>query len=575
MREYTGTTASPGVAIGPALVFAHTPAQAEERVVSHEETTAELALFQAALTRAEEELKAIRTDGESAGIFDTHMAILYDEEINEEIRTGIQSLHRCAGWAVQAVYREFAAELREVDDPLIRERVADMDDVCQRLLRGILNLPPSSLAHIEQPAIIVAEDLYPSDTVTMDRDKVLGILTQRGGITSHTAILARSLGIPAVVGVPEVMEQLETGETLILDAVHGRAVAGADQETLQRYQAMQEQARAREREALRYRNAPAVTRDGVHIHVDLNIGGVTPQALESLDCVDGVGLFRTEFLYMQSQTLPDEETQFTAYRTALEALNGKPLVLRTLDIGGDKQLPYLNLPKEDNPFLGRRALRLCLAEPELFRTQLRAALRASVFGRLRIMFPMVGSLDDVRAAKAVVAQVQEELERDGIPFRRDVELGVMIEIPAAAMIADLLVKEVDFASIGTNDLCQYLNAADRLEPGAAPYYQSYHPAMFRLIRDVAAAFTAQGKDLCVCGELGGDSAFASALIGLGLRHLSMSASAVAGIKHLVASITVPEAQEAARQALSASTAAQAEEYLRGFAARQTGGENFV
>ncbi|MEQ2443085.1 phosphoenolpyruvate--protein phosphotransferase [Pseudoflavonifractor sp. CLA-AP-H29] len=575
MREYTGTTASPGVAIGPAMVFTHTLVQAKERSISPGEAAAELALFDAALARAEEELRSIQTGGEGAGIFAAHLAILSDEEMNQEIRAGIQSLGRCAGWAVQAVYREFAGLLRDVDDPLIRERAADMDDVGQRLLRCILGLPPCSLAQIDRPSIVVAEDLYPSDTVTMDRKNVLGILTQRGGVTSHTAILARSLGIPAVVGVPEVLSQVEPGTPLILDAVHGKVIAAADRDTLLRYQAMRERVLSQAQAAQRYRSAPAVTRDGVRIHVDLNIGGVTAQALDGLDCVDGVGLFRTEFLYMQSQTLPDEDTQFTSYRAALEALDGRPLVLRTLDIGGDKQLPYLELPREDNPFLGRRALRLCLAEPELFRIQLRAALRASVFGQLRIMFPMVGSLDDFRAAKATVVKAQEELEREGIPFRRDVALGVMIEIPAAAMIADLLAREADFASIGTNDLCQYLNAADRLEPGAAPYYQSYHPAMFRLIRDVAVAFTAQGKDLCVCGELGGDCAFASALIGLGLRHLSMSASAVAGIKQLVAVLTIPEAQEAARQALSTSTAAQAEEYLRAFAARRTGGEHFV
>lgn len=574
--EYHGSVASPGVAIGKAFLFTPYVPSVPHRTVAANETEEELKTLDSAVARAREELKSIITrlgssDSEKADIFSAHLAILEDEELLNEIRSTIAEKRCCAPWAIRQVYDEFSALLKQTEDEHLRERVSDMDDVCTRLLRCAEGVPENTLANLHEPSIVVAVELFPSDTVLMDPAQILGIVTERGGITSHTAIIAKSYGIPALLGVKSATSLLASGTHLVLDALEGKVITEAGSEVLKRYAALRDRESHRQAAAAAYLGRAAVTKDGTLIDVEANIGSASPSALEAAKYTDGVGLFRTEFLYMEASKLPDEETQYQSYRTALEAYAGRPVVLRTLDIGGDKALSYMELPHEDNPFLGKRALRLCLDEPEIFRTQLRAALRASVHGNLWMMFPMVGSLDDLRAARKAVDEAKTELDREGVPYSPDIRLGAMIEIPSTALIADLIAREVDFASIGTNDLVQYLTAADRLNSEVSPYYQSFHPAVFRTIKTVADAFRTSGKDLCVCGELGGNPAAVVALIGLGLRRLSMSSANVAGVKQIIANITVAEAEEIAREILSMTTAAEIEGRLNSFAAEKIGG----
>ena len=576
--EYRGSVASPGIAIGKAFVFTSYAPLVSRRILLPAEVEEELSVLDAACFRAREELTAIisrlkSSDPEKADIFSAHLAILQDEELLGEIREAVRGKMHTVSWAIRQTYDEFSALLREAEDAHLRERVSDMDDVCARLLRCAEGVPETTLADLHEPSIVVAVELFPSDTVLMDPSKILGIITEHGGVTSHTAIIAKSYGIPALLGVKAATRLLPTGTDLVLDALTGKVLTGASEETLKSYEVLRDRESLRRTDAAAYLFRPAVTKDGTRIDVEANIGSASPSALEVSNYTDGVGLFRTEFLYMEGNQLPDEETQYSAYRAALEVYGNRPVVLRTLDIGGDKTLSYMELPHEDNPFLGKRALRLCLDEPEIFKSQLRAALRASVHGNLWMMFPMVGSLDDLRAAKKAVAETKAELDREGVAYRPDFKLGVMIEIPSAALTADLIAREVDFASIGTNDLIQYLTAADRLNSEVSPYYQSFHPAVFRTIKTVADAFRANGKDLCVCGELGGNPSAAVAFIGMGLRRLSMSSANVAGIKQVIANITVAEAEEVAGSILSMSTAAEIEAELNQFTSKKIGGDS--
>lgn len=566
--EYRGNNVSKGIAIGNVYHYEPFAAQVRAEHIAPEGVEAALAEYGRAREAAAGELARIRAQLEAQGaseakIFAAHADILMDEAMDEDIRCSITMDHMDPGWAVDSVYGQYADLLGRAPDPLIRERAADLKDVRARLLRCLAGAEERSLAALDGPVVVVARDLLPSDTATLDRANVLAIVTETGGATSHSAILARSYEIPAILGIPGVFAALLEGETVVADAVEGVLVAQPDEALLAGYAQRREAYRRKAEEEKRYLPAKPVTADGVSVEVELNIGSVKDEELSAAPYVDGVGLFRTEFLYMNRAQAPDEEEQYQIYAKALKTFAPRPLTLRTLDIGGDKQVECLPLPAEQNPFLGNRALRFCFAHEELFLTQLRAALRASVHGQLWLMFPMVGSLEDIRRAKALVERAKGQLTAEGRPFAGDIKLGVMVEIPALALLAEQVAREVDFASIGTNDLTQYLLAADRGEPAVAGYYQMYHPAVFRLIRMVSDAFTAAGKPLCVCGELGGDLLGAAALIGLGLRRLSMGAAALAPVKKLICSLTLPQAQAAAQAACAAATAGEAEAALGG------------
>lgn len=560
-----GNGVSKGVAIGE--IFLYQPFIPQTTEVHYSGDPKQyLEQYEALCLQARAELQAIRermmqTDAEKAAIFSAQMEILCDEVMDEEIRDGIQYDTWMPDWAVETVYSRYERRLQKAGDPLIRERAADLKDVKNRLLRIWCGVPQQSLAQLEKPVIIAAHDLLPSDTAVMERDHVLGIVTESGGTTSHSAIIARSYGIPAVLGIPNLLPRLTNGEKVILDAVDGVLITRPNGKQEKEMRTKQKEYEIQAARIQKYLHRDPLTADGERIEIGLNIGSARPEDLEGSSVTDFVGLFRTEFLYMDNDHLPTEEEQIIQYQKALLEYAPRPVVLRTLDIGGDKTLPYFPLPQEQNPFLGKRALRLCFDSPELFRTQLRAALRASVAGQLWIMLPMVSSIEEIKRAKALLEQAKQELRQEKLPFDEGVKLGIMIEIPAVAVIADLIAPEVDFASIGTNDLCQYLMAVDRMNPEVTSYYQSYHPALFRLIGYVVERFKQAGKPICICGELGGDPLAAPVLVGLGMRKLSMSLSSVAAVKRALAGFTVKQMEEMAR-AVENMTDGQAREYLQ-------------
>ena len=560
-----GNGVSKGVAIGEIFLYQPFIPQTTEAHYSGDPKQY-LEQYEALCLQARAELQAIRehmmqTDAEKAAIFSAQMEILCDEVMDEEIRDGIQYDTWMPDWAVETVYSRYERRLQKAGDPLIRERAADLKDVKNRLLRIWCGVPQQSLAQLEKPVIIAAHDLLPSDTAVMERDHVLGIVTESGGTTSHSAIIARSYGIPAVLGIPNLLPRLTNGEKVILDAVDGVLITRPDDRQEKEMRTKQKEYEIQAARIQKYLHRDPLTADGERIEIGLNIGSARPEDLEGSSVTDFVGLFRTEFLYMDNDHLPTEEEQIIQYQKALLEYAPRPVVLRTLDIGGDKTLPYFPLPQEQNPFLGKRALRLCFDSPELFRTQLRAALRASVAGQLWIMLPMVSSIEEIKRAKALLEQAKQELRQEKLPFDEGIKLGIMIEIPAVAVIADLVASEVDFASIGTNDLCQYLMAVDRMNPEVTSYYQSYHPALFRMIGYVVERFKQAGKPICICGELGGDPLAAPVLVGLGMRKLSMSLSSVAAVKRALAGFTVKQMEEMAR-AVENMTDGQAREYLQ-------------
>ena len=567
--KYDVTVVSKGIAIGKAYVYKPFVPDVQETIV--EDAAAELEIFEKALSAAQTELNnlvdmVMKKDPDKAEIFNAHMAILLDDDICTDIRDSISGMKYSAEWAIMFVYNQNIEILSAVDDPLIRERVADLYDVRNRMLRNAKGLPEVTLASLKEQVVVIADDLFPSDTVVMDKDRVLGIITEKGGVTSHSAIIARGYGIPAVFGAKDPLGTIAMDQEVIVDAIDGAYILDPTADEIAEYTKKKENFDNYYAETQKYLNAEAVTKDGVHIDVDINIGAPSDEALAPAAYTDGIGLIRSEFLYMDSgDTLPDEETQFEAYKKAVEAFGGKPVTLRTMDIGGDKQLPCLPLPKEDNPFLGKRALRLCFDRIDIFKTQLRAALRASAYGNLWIMFPMVGSIDDIRKAKAIVNEVKADLDKEGIADNKEVKIGIMIEIPSIGLMSDLAAKESDFCSIGSNDLCQYTTATDRLNPEVTKYYQSYSPALFRLIRIIVQNYEAAGKPSCICGELGGDTLATAALVGFGMRKLSMSASSVAGVKKLISNITLDEAKKVADDVCSMATAEEVEAYLKKFA----------
>lgn len=565
----TGVATSEGIAIGTVRKYIPYIPNYEQSCIDASAVQEELRKMERGLIGAIDEIdKKIselkrRGDSETEEIMNAHKLLIEDEDMQEEIREQIRSELHNSKWAVSEILDGYAEMLAGSKDRLMSERADDMQDIKTRILRNIDGIDISDLSTIRAPSIIVAETLLPSDTVSIDKNAVIGIITENGGATSHASIIARSLGIPAISGIDSVSERFDEGDTVIIDSVEGKVIVNPDKERISDYKNKQNIFYRKKTAAEKYLYLPAETTDGQRVAVELNIGSSNEEELKTVRISDGAGLLRTEFLYMSHTSVPTEQEQFEEYRKILKAFGEKPVTVRTLDIGGDKEIPYLQLPKEENPFLGRRALRLCFDEQELFLTQLRAMLRASAFGNMKIMFPMVGSMDDLRRARTCVDQAKNSLDRECVPYDKDVKIGIMIEIPSAAIIADKLAEEADFACIGTNDLCQYLTAADRMNPVVSEYYQNYHPAMFRTLKMISEAFQKKEKEVCVCGEMGGDPAFAAALIGIGIRSLSMSASRVAGIKQLICNISVREAAEAAEYVQNTYTADEAEKYLSG------------
>ena len=571
MRILKGNPVSRGIALAKVYVYKAFKADVHESYFEAGQEAAKFKQFTDAVAAAEAELDTIVASlsvesPEKAKIFTAHIEILNDEEVAEEVKDMIYSSKAMPDYAVDMVFTEFAILLEKAKDSLIAARAADLRDVRNRVLRILKGEKEQNLANLREKVVVVAHDLLPSDTATLDRSHVMGIVTEVGGATSHTAIIARSYKIPAVLGVPEATEIMQNGDMIVLDALKGQVLLEPERATISEYEVKLEEFLKSEKQTAEYLGRIPLVASGERFSVGLNIGSIEPD--EGFKYVDFVGLFRTEFLYMESEHMPTEDEQFAAYKKVLANAMGNPVTLRTLDIGGDKSLRYLVLPKEDNPFLGNRALRLCLDMPDMFRTQLRAALRASAFGPMQIMFPMVGTIDDVRAGNAAVEAVKAELRAEGIPFDEKIKVGIMIEIPSIAMIADLAAKETDFASVGTNDLTQYLHAVDRMNPKLITYYQSSSPAMFRILGKIFKDYNEANKQVSVCGELAGEPLAAIVLFGLGLRKFSMNASNIAHVKRMLSLFTLAETEEIAEKVMNMDTQADVEAFLKAEVAKR-------
>ena len=484
-------------------------------------------------------------------IFDAHLLVLEDPALLEEVHRQVREEHLTPEFAFYTASEKYATALSAVEDSYLSERAADIRDVTQRVLGNLMGQPQQAgVSDLTEPCIVVANDLTPSDTAQLDPAKVLGFVTEVGSRTSHTAILARSMQIPAVLGLGESIEKLKPGQTVLLDGFNGFVVISPSDQTLFEYGQLVERQTSIEESLDEIRSEPATTLDGHSIILSANIERAGDVEAVRKSGATGVGLFRTEFLYINRPDLPDEEEQFQAYKKVAESLAPEPVIIRTLDLGGDKLLSHVNVSAEMNPFLGWRAIRLCLEEKDLFRTQLRAILRASIFGNLKIMYPMVSGMDELDAANVLLDECRRQLKSEGVEFANDLEIGVMVETPSAAMIADSLAKRVQFFSIGTNDLIQYSLAVDRLNEKIAHLYEPTHPGILRLIKATVDAGQAQNIWTGVCGEMASDIAMVPLLIGLGVGELSVVSSLVPRVKMLIRSIEMAKAQELATFALN-------------------------
>ncbi|HDI7564399.1 phosphoenolpyruvate--protein phosphotransferase [Staphylococcus aureus] len=553
-----GIAASDGVAISKAylLVEPDLTFDKNEKVTDVE---GEVAKFNNAIEASKVELTKIRNNAEvqlgadKAAIFDAHLLVLDDPELIQPIQDKIKNENANAASALTDVTTQFVTIFESMDNEYMKERAADIRDVSKRVLSHVLGVELPNPSMIDESVVIVGNDLTPSDTAQLNKEFVQGFATNIGGRTSHSAIMSRSLEIPAIVGTKSITQEVKQGDMIIVDGLNGDVIVNPTEDELIAYQDKRERYFADKKELQKLRDADTVTVDGVHAELAANIG--TPNDLPGVieNGAQGIGLYRTEFLYMGRDQMPTEEEQFEAYKEVLEAMDGKRVVVRTLDIGGDKELSYLNLPEEMNPFLGYRAIRLCLAQQDIFRPQLRALLRASVYGKLNIMFPMVATINEFREAKAILLEEKENLKNEGHDISDDIELGIMVEIPATAALADVFAKEVDFFSIGTNDLIQYTLAADRMSERVSYLYQPYNPSILRLVKQVIEASHKEGKWTGMCGEMAGDETAIPLLLGLGLDEFSMSATSILKARRQINGLSKNEMTELANRAVDCAT----------------------
>ena len=570
----SGIPASPGIVFGKALVLKEEKIVLDMQKIKDSQVDEEIARFYAGREAAVEQLNSIKERAyqslgeEKAAIFEGHLMILEDEELEEEIIDYLRSNHVNAAVATNVVIDQQVAILSEIDDEYLKERAGDIRDIGNRLIKNILGMHIVDLGEINEEAILVAYDLTPSETAQLNLDKVLGFVTDIGGRTSHTSIMARSLELPAIVGTNNVTELVNTGDFLILDALNNVVYVNPSQEDIQRLKALQAKLADEKAELAKLKDLPALTLDGHRVDVVANIGTIRDIEGAERNGAEGVGLYRTEFLFMDRDQLPTEEEQFIAYKDVVEAMNGNLVILRTMDIGGDKELPYLDLPKEMNPFLGWRAIRIALDRREILNAQLRAVLRASAYGKLAVMFPMIISVEEIRELKSVIEELKVELRNEGKVFDENIQIGVMVETPSAAVNAKFLAKEVDFFSIGTNDLTQYTLAVDRGNELISHLYNPMSPSVLNLIKQVIDASHAEGKWTGMCGELAGDERATVLLLGMGLDEFSMSAISVPRIKKLIRNVNYQDAKLLAEKALQQPTAAEIERLVIDFLAEK-------
>ena len=571
----TGIPASPGIVFGKALVLKEEKIVLDTQKISEDQVETEVARFYAGREAAVEQLnsihqRALKSLGEEkAAIFEGHLMILEDEELEEEIIDYLRSQKVNASVAASKIIDQQVEMLSEIDDEYLKERAGDIRDIGNRLIKNILGMHIVDLGDITEESILVAYDLTPSETAQLNLEKVLGFITDIGGRTSHTSIMARSLELPAIVGTNDVTARVNTGDYLILDAVNNRVYVNPTQAEIDELKNLEAKLAEEKAELAKLKDLPAVTLDGHKVDVVANIGTIRDCEGANRNGAEGVGLYRTEFLFMDRDQLPSEEEQFIAYKEVVEAMEGRLVVLRTMDIGGDKELPYLNLPKEMNPFLGWRAVRIALDRREILHAQLRAVLRASAFGKLAVMFPMIISVEEIRELKSVLETLKAELRAEGKAFDENIQVGVMVETPSAAVNAKFLAKEVDFFSIGTNDLTQYTLAVDRGNELISHLYNPMSPSVLGLIKQVIEASHAEGKWTGMCGELAGDERATLLLLGMGLDEFSMSAISVPRIKKLIRHVNYQEVKALADEALQKPTAAEIEQLIQAFLAEKS------
>ncbi|WFO48851.1 phosphoenolpyruvate--protein phosphotransferase [Bacillus pumilus] len=566
MQQLKGIGASAGVAIAKAYRLEEPDLTVHQKDINDPET--EVKRFEEAIHVSKQELEAIKEHAlkelgqDKADIFSAHLLVLSDPELLNPVKDKINSDKVNAEFALKETATMFVTMFEAMDNEYMKERAADIRDVTKRVTGHLLGVDIPNPSMISEEVVIIAEDLTPSDTAQLNRQFVKGFATDIGGRTSHSAIMARSMEIPAVVGTKEATKTVKNNDLIIVDGISGDVIIQPSEDEVKAYQKKHEDYLAKKVEWAKLVDQPTVTKDGVHVELAANIG--TPEDVKGVleNGGEAVGLYRTEFLYMGRDQLPTEEEQFDAYKTVLEKMEGKAVVVRTLDIGGDKELPYLQLPKEMNPFLGFRAIRLCLEEQEIFRTQLRALLRASTYGNLKIMFPMIATLSEFREAKAILLEEKEALVAAGTDVSDSIEIGIMVEIPSTAVIADQFAKEVDFFSIGTNDLIQYTMAADRMNERVSYLYQPYNPAILRLITLVIEAAHKEGKWVGMCGEMAGDEIAIPLLLGLGLDEFSMSATSILPARTQLSKLSKAEAASFKEHILSLSTTEEVVDFVK-------------
>lgn len=560
-----GIAASDGVAIAKAYLLVEPDLSFTNEKIT--DTDAEIKKFRNALEASKIELTKIRNNAEKslgadkAAIFDAHLLVLDDPELIQPIEDKIANEKVNAPEALNEVTTQFITIFESMDNEYMRERAADIRDVSKRVLAHLLGVDLPNPSMIDESVVIIGNDLTPSDTAQLNKEFVQGFVTNIGGRTSHSAIMSRSLEIAAVVGTKSITHEVKQGDMVIVDGITGDVIIDPTEDELIAYQNKRERFFEDKKELQKLRDAETVTVDGEHAELAANIG--TPDDLYGVmeNGAEGIGLYRTEFLYMGRDQMPTEDEQFEAYKKVLETMKDKRVVVRTLDIGGDKELPYLNLPKEMNPFLGYRAIRLCLDQQDIFRTQLRALLRASAYGKLNIMFPMVATIKEFRDAKAILLEEKDKLTSEGQEVADDIEVGIMVEIPSTAALADIFAKEVDFFSIGTNDLIQYTMAADRMSERVSYLYQPYNPAILRLVKQVIEASHKEGKWTGMCGEMAGDETAIPLLLGLGLDEFSMSATSILKARRQINGLSKNEMAELANRAINCATQDEVKELV--------------
>ena len=566
----SGILASPGIAFGKALLLKEDEIVIDRKKISADQVDQEVERFLSGRAKASAQLETIKTKaGETFGeekeaIFEGHIMLLEDEELEQEIIALIKDKHMTADAAAHEVIEGQASALEELDDEYLKERAADVRDIGKRLLRNILGLKIIDLSAIQDEVILVAADLTPSETAQLNLKKVLGFITDAGGRTSHTSIMARSLELPAIVGTGSVTSQVKNDDYLILDAVNNQVYVNPTNEVIDKMRAVQEQVASEKAELAKLKDLPAITLDGHQVEVCANIGTVRDVEGAERNGAEGVGLYRTEFLFMDRDALPTEEEQFAAYKAVAEACGSQAVIVRTMDIGGDKELPYMNFPKEENPFLGYRAVRIYPEFAGLFRTQLRAILRAASFGNAQLMIPMVHSLDQILWVKGEIQKAIVELKRDGLRHAETITLGIMVEVPSVCYIIDHFCDEVDFFSIGSNDMTQYLYAVDRNNPRVSPLYNPITPSFLRMLQQIITTAHQRGKWVGICGELGGESRYLPLLLGLGLDELSMSSPRIPAVKSQLRQLDSEACRELARQACECRSAQEIEALLTAF-----------